>query len=147
ADQTYDAAATRRLVHDVPRCWPTNVLLGMNCEVLDAEEHLRKYNSAILIRPDASPGGRYDKIHRVPFGEYVPLRDWLPWMNALAPYDSDYSIAVGERQTRFPLGQHRFGVVICYEDSDPFLARQYVTAEGGEPPVDFLVNMSNDGWF
>src|SRR5262249_56421242 len=38
-------------------------------------------------------------------------------------------------------------MVICYEDSAPYLARQYARPEGGEPPVDFLVNTSNDGWF
>jgi apolipoprotein N-acyltransferase len=85
-------------------------------------------------------------MHRVPFGEYVPLRDWLPWMNAFAPYDFDYSIRAGEHFTRFPLGAYRFGVVICYEDTDPYLARQYVRP-GDEPAVDFLLNLSNDGWF
>ncbi len=86
-------------------------------------------------------------MHRVPFGEYVPLRDWLPWMNTLAPYDFDYSISAGREFTRFPLGPYHFGVVICYEDTDPDLARQYVRPDENQPTVDFLVNISNDGWF
>ena len=54
----------------------------------------------------------------------------------------------GESFTRFPLTaadgrRFTFGCLICYEDSDPYLARQYVAEE----PVNFLVNISNDGWF
>jgi apolipoprotein N-acyltransferase len=66
-------------------------------------------------------------------------------MNRFAPYDYDYSIAPGKAQTRLPLGQHRFGVLICYEDTDTELARRYVDPEEKQP--DFLVNITNDGWF
>ena len=101
-------------------------------------------------RARRAAGGRYDKIHRVPFGEYVPLRDWLPFMNGFAPYDFDYSIWPGETCTRFPLRGHgqvlTFGVLICYEDTDPSWRGAYGGGDG-EPPVDFLVNISNDGWF
>src|SRR5262249_51833573 len=93
-------------------------------------------------------------------------------MNAFAPYDHDYSVAPGEELTRFTLGSYHFGVLICYEDSNAYLARQYLRKPGerspvdvladilgggmyshlpAEPPsaapVDFLVNISNDGWF
>jgi apolipoprotein N-acyltransferase len=106
----------------------------------------RRYNSALLLQPNGREGPRYDKMHRVPFGEYVPLRDCLPWMNQFAPYDFDYSIVPGAEFTRFPLGDYTFGVVICYEDTDPYLARQYVRPNR-DRPVDFLINISNDGWF
>ena len=123
-----------------------------------------KYNSAVLLKPLpkpdplAKPGdlrlqrsaaaGRYDKMHLVPFGEYVPLKDQLPFMSWFTPYKNDYSCRPGERWTRFPLvtkngRDFTFGCLICYEDSDPYLARQYVASE----PVNFLVNISNDGWF
>ncbi len=126
---------------------PTHVLLGLNAERWTGEKRNRRYNSAVLLRADPTRPflGRYDKIHRVPFGEYVPFREELPWMNALAPYEYDYSIHAGEEFTRFPLGDYRFGVLICYEDTDPALARQYVAP--GTEQVDFLVNISNDGWF
>src|SRR4051812_17084934 len=65
------------------------------------------------------------KVHYVPFGEYVPLRDVLPWLKWFAPYDYDYSIRPGDRFTRFALGGYRFGVLICYEDTDPDLASRY----------------------
>jgi apolipoprotein N-acyltransferase len=153
--------------------WPTDVLLGLNCEVGQGEDAPKRYNSAVMLRRGGAYGGRYDKIHRVPWGEYVPLRDWIPAMSVFAPYDHDYSIETGEQLTRFALGSYRFGVLICFEDSDSYLARQFLRRSGDlvpcdvvpqivtfgtiysklpapkmeEPPVDFLVNISNDGWF
>ncbi len=130
----------------------TNVILGVSTVVLESGGHETRYNSALLVAPDQRVLGRYDKIHRVPFGEYVPLRDTLPFMNELAPYDNDYSITPGAGQFRLPLKTadgrtYHFGVLICYEDTDPNLARRFARADGGEPPADFLINISNDGWF
>ena len=63
----------------------------------------------------------------------------------------DYSCTPGENWTRFELptakGTFRFGVLICYEDTDPSMARKYNPTSGRGPGVDFLVNISNDGWF
>src|SRR5207253_5480434 len=61
--------------------------------------------------------------------------------------DFDYSLSPGESFTRFTLDGYHFGVVICYEDTDPYLARQYVRPGSAAPTVDFLLNISNDGWF
>jgi apolipoprotein N-acyltransferase len=126
-----------------------NVLLGLN--TLEEEENGQfwKYNSAVYLR-NRSYAGRYDKMHLVPFGEYVPLRQWFPWLQMFTPYRNDYSCKPGEQLTRFPLKandrDYTFAVIICYEDSEPFLARQYVRP-GQKQPVDFFVNISNDGWF
>jgi apolipoprotein N-acyltransferase len=124
------------------------VLLGLNAvQHFPGQEPPRKrYNSALLLSTEGQALGRYDKIHRVPFGEYVPLRETFPFMNRFAPYDYDYSIAAGESQALLPLGSHRFGVVICYEDTDTTLAREYVDPAQTRK-ADFLVNISNDGWF
>jgi apolipoprotein N-acyltransferase len=127
--------------------WPANLLVGVGSAGLGPDGREHRYNSAVLIEQAGTAGGKYDKIHCVPFGEYVPFRDVLPWMNTFAPYDFDYSITPGEQMTRFPLGKYHFGVVICYEDTDPYLARQYVRPGLGKPEVDFLLNISNDGWF
>lgn len=125
----------------------TPQLLGISTHVLDVNLKERPYNSALLVNSEGQPEARYDKMHRVPWGEFVPFRDWLPFMKWLSPYDFDYSIQQGEQYTRFKLDDYRFGVLICYEDTDPFLARHYVRPEVDGPPVDFLVNISNDGWF
>jgi apolipoprotein N-acyltransferase len=131
----------------------TSVLLGINAGILGSDDIRRRYNSAVLVNRQGRAVARYDKIHRVPFGEYVPLRDWLPIMNRLAPYDFDYSVSAGAGATRFPLTTSEpehppvsFGVVICYEDTDPETAQPY-GGGGGKPAVDFLLNISNDGWF
>jgi apolipoprotein N-acyltransferase len=158
--------------------WKTAVLLGANADNLlaemDADGHVKyhQYNAALLLEPQPEPCvARYNKIHRVPFGEYLPLRDTVPAVKVLSPYgEHDYSIQPGQQLTRFPLGQYRFGVLICYEDSDPFLSRHYVhdgpalfdfldsflsggmygqvpAPADGSPNVDFLINISNDAWF
>jgi apolipoprotein N-acyltransferase len=124
------------------------VLLGVNSYVVDSDRKLRAYNSAVLVDAVGRWQGRYDKIHRVPFGEYIPVRSLMPWLNSLAPYDFDYSVHPGEAFTRFHLGRERrytFGVVICYEDTVPDMALPY--GGGGPAPADFLLNISNDGWF
>ena len=118
----------------------------------DAQRQISKLQFGSLLRRDGEALGRYDKIHCVPWGEYVPLRSYFPWMQVFSPYKHDYSMNCGELRTRFVLPMDsgktfRFGVVICYEDSDPLMARSYAVADGAEPPVDFLVNITNDGWF
>ena len=127
--------------------WRANVLLGLNGYEWDGNREVPT-NTALLVDADGRAGARYDKMHLVPFGEYVPFRETLPWMNTFTPYKWDYSCRPGQAFTRFPLKaggrEFTFGCLICYEDSDPYLARQYA---GDGRPVDFLVNISNDGWF
>ncbi len=126
----------------------TNVLLGLNVRAFYDTDKFRHYCSALMINDLGNAVDRYDKIHRVPFGEYVPLRDLLPFMTKFAPYDNlDYSILCGESLTRFPLGKYHFGVLICFEDTDPSMARHYNLTTVDGPPADFLINISNDGWF
>jgi apolipoprotein N-acyltransferase len=138
------------LAREYARRWRTDLLAGMNVSVGPSNHPLR-YNSAVRIDREGRLAGRYDKIHRVPFGEYVPLRETLPFMTRLAPYDFDYSVHPGAEHTRFTVeGRDRqnfsYGVVICYEDTDPVSARPYGGGDG-KLPADFVLNASNDGWF
>jgi apolipoprotein N-acyltransferase len=143
-----EVSLSQRIIRSRGPAFGTNVLLGVNVAALNHLDRVeRRHCSALLVRGNGMVGGRYDKIHRVPFGEYVPLRDWLPFMNWFAPYKFDYSITPGNNFTRFVAGNHRLGVLICFEDTDPFLARRYVVHGEDGPPVDFLINISNDGWF
>jgi apolipoprotein N-acyltransferase len=139
---------SRKLAHDVTAHVQAPILLGMSADVRESEDTIRSYNSSVLIGANGRWLGRYDKIHRVPFGEYVPMKV-LPFMKAFAPYDYDYEVAPGKQFTQFPLatarGTHTFGVMICYEDTDPAMARPY--GGGGKAQADFLLNVSNDGWF
>ena len=136
--------------------WGANVLLGLNAVDYDGRR-MWKSNSAILVRPDGKVDPtRYDKMHLVPFGEYVPLKETFPWLQEFTPYKHDYSCRPGESFTTFALKpldpkvkkrDLTFGVLICYEDSDPSIAREYNPSSGRGRGADFLVNMSNDGWF
>jgi apolipoprotein N-acyltransferase len=113
----------------------------------DGGEFRRRYNTALLLLPDGRVAATYDKMHLVPFGEYLPLKDVFPWLIKLTPYDYDYTVTPGTRATVFPLGRWRFAVAICFEDTVPEVPRElcYDPHEGKR--VDFLVNISNDGWF
>ncbi len=136
----------RELARRISEDLRTPILLGMNATIGTESGRERSYNSAILIDQNGIWQGRYDKIHRVPIGEYIPLRRAMPFLNYLAPYDYDYAVEPGEDFTRFCLpgdSSASFGVLICYEDTDPAIARPYVA----DHPVDFLLNLSNDGWF
>lgn len=117
-----------------------------------------QYNTAFLYRPDGTPNWQhYDKIHLVPFGEYIPFRHSAPWIYRmilfLSPYDYDYNLTAGQHYTVFTLSDEsretdwRFGVLICYEDTHATVARRMAVAQNGDKRVDFLVNVSNDGWY
>ena len=129
---------------------PVAQLVGLNrYGWTDAGKPPAKFNSAALFDARHDFVASYDKMHLVPFGEYVPLSSGI--LKRFTPYDHDYSCVPGTHFTRFPLKtadgrEFTFGTLICYEDSDPYLARQYNPASG-RPGVDFLVNSSNDGWF
>src|SRR5262249_10682949 len=79
ADRPVPDADCVPLMKAVSGAWHTDLLLGLNTVVSTPDkQRLGRYNSAVLVTAGGNPGGRYDKIHRVPFGEYIPLRDWLP---------------------------------------------------------------------
>jgi apolipoprotein N-acyltransferase len=139
--------------------WHTPILLGLNVREWGPNGDVRRYNSALLVNAATDIDGanglvrrpRYDKMHAVPLGEYVPLRQWCPWMEKLTPYEgNDYSISEGERATRFPLTVrgtgYTFGALICSESTDAVIGRAYGGGDS-QPPADFLIEMSNDAWF
>ncbi|MCK4342768.1 MAG: hypothetical protein KAY37_13705 [Phycisphaerae bacterium] len=120
----------------------------------------KRYNSALVYDPDGTQRRlRYDKRHLVPFGEFVPFRygclRWLYlWLNSLSPFSHggrvEYSLTPGEQFTVFELQvedqTYTFGTPICYEDVTPYVIREF-TWDGPRRRADFLLNISNDGWF
>jgi len=125
----------------------------------DGSAWLAGYNSAFLYsRRGFQATDRYDKIHLVPFGEYIPLRKTFPslvnFIVKLTPYNYDYSLEPGTQYTVFEttpaepnLSSYRFGVMICYEDTVPAVARRLAAGRHRRKQLDLLVNISNDGWF
>lgn len=109
---------------------------------------LARYNSAILLQPDADPQS-YHKLHLVPFGEYVPLIETFPWLTKLTPYEMDRipTLDFGLQPTWFRLGSFRLAAAICFEDTVPHVVRRFFAENPGDAEPDILVNLSNDGWF
>jgi apolipoprotein N-acyltransferase len=97
-------------------------------------------NSAVLLDPSDERLFTYDKIHLVPFGEYVPLRQWLRFAGKLTADIGDFTPGTQYAVGNLPGGT--FGAFICYEAIFPNLVRQFTL--GG---AQLLINMSNDGWF
>jgi apolipoprotein N-acyltransferase len=136
-------------------------------------ERTDDYNASLLVNPHGQVLGRYDKMHAVIFGEYMPLGDYLPWLYHLSPLrdglcegkrPESFEVAMprsplrgegrdeGQRATRLTStetgGVVRFCPSICYESTMPQEVRrsvQRLRAEGREP--DVLVNQTNSGWF
>lgn len=108
---------------------------------VDAKEGspTRFTNSAFLV-DERGIVGRYDKIHLVPFGEYVPLAGVIGFVRGWAEFIAD--LEPGSRAVVFPGPPAPFGVVICYEGIFPDLFRKFVN-NGAR----MMVNMTNDGWF
>ena len=96
------------------------------------------YNSAILINGDA-PITQYDKIRLMPFGEYVPLPQWLPGASLITGLVGDFT--PGDKYTLMSVADYRAGVFICIESAYPWIARE-MTSRG----ADLLINISNDGY-
>ncbi len=107
---------------------------------------LARYNAAILFEPKVAAIQTYNKMHLVPFGEYVPFIETLPWLTALTPYHGERppSLSFGARANILQLGPYRLAATICFEDTVPQVVNQFFH---GEPQPDVLINLSNDGWF
>lgn len=136
-----------RRVWQVARDSKTMFLTGMDVwSYLPGERRPVPHNTALLFDPERGLVGRYDKIALVPFGEYVPFQSVFPWIKTLV---KDYmglgdfiSARPGRDLVVFSLGRWRFGTVICFEGAMPGICRGIAGKD-----VDFIVNISNEGWF
>lgn len=100
-----------------------------------------RYNAAFLRRGDGSMPPAYWKRRLVPFGEYVPLARWFPFLKWVTPIGDGFES--GDRPWTFRLtGGATLAPVICFEDVFPHGIRDHV-----RPEVDFLLGITNDGWF
>ncbi len=123
---------------------------------------MRRYNSAMVFNPQGGPHQRYDKVHLVYFGEIVPFRFGrfrflYLWINSLMPFgaegNEEFSFFKGKEFKRFTMAasslnneRFEYGIPICYEDVMPYVARTFTSGEDGKR-AQFLLNISNDGWF
>lgn len=139
------AAHSRRLIAQTAQSLETPMILGVDTYYY-SRDGLKRFNSAILVSAEGEILRRYDKIHRVLFGEYVPLADRFAWLHRLTPLNS--SLCPGDTPMSFPLGQLRLAPNICYESVLSHVIRRQIhhLQDRGKAP-DILVNLTNDGWF
>ena len=98
------------------------------------------YNRASFVTPDGAFAGHYDKMHLVPFGEYVPYKEFFFFAKNLL--NEVGMFAPGKERTVFTTGGHAYGIFICYESIFGDEIR-HLTQQG----ADVLINISNDGWY
>ena len=97
------------------------------------------YNRAYHLSPTGKLG-YYDKVHLVPFGEYVPMKRFLPFVNRLVPAAGDFTS--GAKVEPLSLPGLSAGILICFEAIFPELARTHV-----KKGASVLFNLTNDAWF
>jgi len=104
------------------------------------DKRIEYYNSAYLMGPDGTEIGKYDKAHLVPYGEYVPLRKWFPFLRKMVAQVGDF--VAGKKGETLAWNDYRLGVLICYEIIFSDLSRA-VTKNGAA----VLINITNDAWY
>lgn len=103
-------------------------------------EKISYYNRAWHLSPEGRVSGQYNKNHLVPFGEYVPLKELLPFVHRLVPAAGDFS--KGKSTNPLLLDKNPSGILICYEVIFPKIARSQVLKG-----ASILINITNDAWF
>ncbi len=125
----------RALLTNFARANNTSILLNSQ----EAAPNGGIYNSAVLINQEGSLVTQYDKIRLLPFGEYVPIPDWVPGAGLIRGLVGDFT--PGTQYDLMAVGDVRAGVFICIESAYPSIARRF-TIDG----ADVLINISNDGY-
>lgn len=126
-------------VKDLAKDTKTDLLIGAPSYRPDREE---LFNTALLISKEGYVAKRYDKLHLVPFGEYIPLGKYLRFIRRFINKPIG-DFAKGSEYTIFELkDKARFGALICFEDIFANLVRNFVARD-----VNLMVNITNDAWF
>jgi apolipoprotein N-acyltransferase len=122
------------------RTWIVTGAIGMTAPTHSGGEGPNIFNSASLVDPQGEWVARYDKMHLVPFGEYLPFPRLFAFAGGLTKEVGEF--AHGASRTPLNAGGERFGTFICYESIFPDEVRQ-----GPLQGAQALLNISNDGWY
>jgi len=124
----------------IARLSESDFLLGVIDWKPTGKNSLAPYNSAALLNPRGREEFLYDKIHLVPFSEFIPGQDYIWLTKYLSGIVGNFHS--GTRHVVGTLPGGTFGVFICYEAIFPDHVRQFV-----RNGATLLINVSNDGWF
>ncbi|HEX3436849.1 MAG TPA: apolipoprotein N-acyltransferase [Pseudacidobacterium sp.] len=130
-----DDPRTIALLHTIATTTHAPVIAGMI-----GRDETGTFNSAVFTESDGNIIGRYDKIHLVPFGEFVPYRNVFFFAKHLTQQVGDFNR--GKSHSVFLMNGHHFGAFICYESIFADEVRQF--AVNG---AQVFVNISDDGWY
>jgi apolipoprotein N-acyltransferase len=122
------------------RAWVVAGSIGVQNANMSQQQTTQIFNSATLINPNGDWDGRYEKVHLVPFGEYLPFAKWLSFAGGLTKEVGDFSR--GTSRAPLEAGNQKLGIFICYESIFPDEVRRF--ARDG---AQVFVNVSNDGWY
>lgn len=135
----------RKSLHEMSQKTGARLVIGLDRLTVN-EQGLKHFNSAAFVTPERGISDSYDKRHRVIFGEYIPLKDSLPWLKAFTPFSDDFGIAAGSAPVAFDAGRWNVAPIICFEDTVPHVVRDVVRS-AGDKKLACLLNLTNDGWF
>ncbi len=117
--------------------------LGMvfnNVTYRGPEQNRQYFNSAYFLDRNGTLAGVYDKMHLVPFGEYIPLKELFSFMNTVSK-DEDF-FSPGSDYLVVTIGGHPANAIICFEAVFPRLVRGFV-----QRGSRLIINLTNDGWY
>jgi apolipoprotein N-acyltransferase len=137
-DPLFRTAVTH--IAESAQTWMVVGSIGVQNAMMSPQHVTQIFNSATLVASNGEWGSRYDKIHLVPFGEYVPFKSWFSFAGGLTKEVGDFSRGVSRQP--LPAGDQKLGVFICYESIFPDDVRRFVV-NGAQ----VFVNISNDGWY
>ena len=134
-----DRRSLREEITAIPRQTGSFLLFGSPAHRGEGTE-IQFLNSAFLLSPAGAILARYDKVHLVPYGEYVPLRRFFPFFSKIVVGVGDFG--TGEGYFPLVMNGHKVGTMICYEAIFPASAATYKRRG-----ADLLVNITNDAWY
>lgn len=125
------------------------ILVGVNFWHIRKNDALLTNASTLIVPEQKGLVGLYEKVHILPFGEFMPFDGYLPFVRQLSPYPADfnYDSDAGEDVQGIHHGNLHLAPLICFEDTVPWLARRHMRLATEEEPIEVLVNQSNEGWF
>lgn len=129
-----------KMLHDLVREHQFNLLFGAPSMKMEASGEITLLNSAYLLSPGKQTVSRYDKMHLVPFGEYVPFSEVLFFIQKLV--EGVGRFVPGQAAVVFEIEGVKIGTVICFEVIFPELVRRFV-----KNGAVFMSTITNDAWF